>query len=93
MVSTGQSHHPKAWRAAMVSWGNRWRMGRAGTPPRWCRGHVLGHQGPGTDDGPVPDGDAGQDDGLIAHPHIVAQDDVPLLSQASVTWPRPAPTR
>ena len=41
--------------------------------------HVLGHHGAGADDRAVADGHAGEDHRLIAHPYVVAEDDVPLV--------------
>ncbi len=77
----------------MVSWGKPLADGAGRHAPTMVGGHVLGHQGPGADDGPVPDGDAGEDDGLIADPDIAADDNVPPLSQASVTRLPSSPTR
>ena len=67
--------------------------GPGGHAPTMVGGARPPSPGPGAHDGPVPDGDAGEEDGLVADPHVVAQDDVPRLSQASVTFPRPAPIR
>ena len=43
------------------------------------RGNVLGDEGAGADDGAIANGNASEDDGFIADPHIVANDDVALI--------------